>query len=213
MDNKQDSYRLQTLLDTKQSHKFFKPVKRIEDGEGVSFFLRSKAYRDLMTFILQLNTSMFPKRDKTKQEDVQTWELPADSVACSPTIYHLQGLLERLNDVVDEVPPDTGPRRFGNISFRKWCEILKSRSHELLIEFLPFLRDSNGEEGRDELKAVDELETYFVNSFGSAERLDYGTGHELNFLAFLAGIWKLGGFISSPSGDEERALVTRVFEP
>lgn len=30
-----------------------------------------------------------------------------------------------------------------------------------------------------------DVSPYFVNAFGSYERLDYGTGHELNFIAFL----------------------------
>lgn len=36
-----------------------------------------------------------------------------------------------------------------------------------------------------ELAADDECAQYFNMSFGSVERLDYGTGHELNFVAFL----------------------------
>ncbi|CAD6499782.1 BgTH12-03895 [Blumeria graminis f. sp. triticale] len=54
-----------------------------------------------------------------------------------------------------------------------------------------------------------------MGSFGSSQRLDYGTGHELSFLAFLGSIWKLGGF-----SDEEaetmttsRNIVICVMEP
>jgi hypothetical protein len=35
----------------------------------------------------------------------------------------------------------------------------------------------------------------------------YGTGHELSFLAFLGGIWKLNGFPKTDPGVEERAIV------
>jgi serine/threonine-protein phosphatase 2A activator len=41
--------------------------------------------------------------------------------------------------------------------------VLPKESHPALVEILP----------------------YFVGSFGSAQRLDYGTGHELSFAAFL----------------------------
>ena len=61
----------------------------------------------------------------------------------------------------------------------------------------------------------DELESYLIGSFGSAERLDYGTGHELSFLAFLGCIWKLGGF-QRQDGEvrlEERNIVLGIIEP
>lgn len=35
---------------------------------------------------------------------------------------------------------------------------------------------------------IKELKYYIENSFGSAIRLDYGTGHELSFLAFIGGL-------------------------
>jgi serine/threonine-protein phosphatase 2A activator len=63
---------------------------------------------------------------------------------------------------------------------------------------------------------MDELRAYFLGSFGSATRLDYGTGHELSFLAFLGCLWQLGGFkdeTSHRSGDIERSIVFGVFEP
>eukprot|EP00827_Trimyema_finlayi_P006475 TRINITY_DN726_c0_g1_i1.p1 TRINITY_DN726_c0_g1~~TRINITY_DN726_c0_g1_i1.p1 ORF type:complete len:207 (+),score=43.76 TRINITY_DN726_c0_g1_i1:63-683(+) len=42
------------------------------------------------------------------------------------------------------------------------------------------IRDSNSK-----VYACDELFVYFIDSFGSYERIDYGTGHELNFTIFL----------------------------
>ena len=34
-------------------------------------------------------------------------------------------------------------------------------------------------------RAIPEIKVYWEESFGSYERIDYGTGHELNFVAFL----------------------------
>ena len=40
--------------------------------------------------------------------------------------------------------------------------------------------------------AKEELMVYFYDSFGSNVRLDYGTGHELNFAEILFCLYKLG---------------------
>lgn len=67
--------------------------------------------------------------------------------------------------------------------------------------------DENGPDVKTELKA------YFLGSWGHCQRLDYGTGHELSFLAFLAAIWKLNGFPKTTPGVEERAIVLGVIQP
>ena len=40
--------------------------------------------------------------------------------------------------------------------------------------------------------AAKELSTYFRDGFGNATRIDYGTGHEMAFLFFLNGLFKVG---------------------
>ena len=196
------------------THKYAKPLKKIEDGEDVTFFKRSKAYSDVVSFILLLNVSMFPKYINTEEgSELHSWELGSEAVySSSSTVVSLRAVLKRLRDYISEVPPDTGPRRFGNISFRKWFGTVRDQSSKLLEENLPDICKGSAQGGNC-ITATDELISYFMGSFGSAERLDYGTGHELNFIAFLAGIWKLRGFRKSSHGEEERAIVIGVFEP
>jgi serine/threonine-protein phosphatase 2A activator len=55
--------------------------------------------------------------------------------------------------------------------------------------------------------AVPELTEYLNKSFGNETRIDYGSGHELSFAAWLAGIAMLGGFNS----EDYQAIVLRVF--
>ncbi|KAJ4349401.1 Serine/threonine-protein phosphatase 2A activator 1 [Didymosphaeria variabile] len=205
------------LLDRNASHTFKVPAKCINDGDDVSFFLTSKAYADIMTFIFQLNVAMLPR--KTEKEGsgvkgVKEWMLQNSDVSYPPVVQNLAKLLEDLARIIDEAPPDPGPRRFGNISFRKWYDIVRERVSDLLDRYLPAeafapFNNSSGEE----VTAKQELEAYLIGSFGSSQRLDYGTGHELSFLAFLGCLWKLGGFPPSTDGATERAIVLGVIEP
>ncbi|KAJ5387629.1 Serine/threonine-protein phosphatase 2A activator 1 [Penicillium cosmopolitanum] len=198
-------------LDPSVSHNFLKPVKKIHEAQDVPPFLISKGYTDIMTFALQLNRSMFP--EKLADGTSQSWPLNAEEVQFSAPVRQLQDLLSKLEDLILEVPPDSGPRRFGNISFRKWHEVLEERASSLLKECLPTEILERPSSEADGVTAEAELKAYFLGSWGSGQRLDYGTGHELSFLAFLGSIWKLNGFPSSSPGVEERAIVLGVIEP
>jgi serine/threonine-protein phosphatase 2A activator len=67
------------------------------------------------------------------------------------------------------------------------------------------------------VRPLEEIKQYFLGGFGSSQRLDYGTGHELSFLAFLGCLWKLGFFPAQPEGETpgavERSIVLGVIEP
>lgn len=197
-------------LDPGSIHRFQTPKKQINDGEDVNFFLTSKGYADIMTWLLQLNAAMFPKKTASSY---RTWSLHDEAVALSDPVQKLRSLLRKLDAVIDEAPPDPGPRRFGNVSFRKWFEIVEQRLPVWLDEVIHFEVLSFGKDDGEDVSAKDELVAYLLGSFGSAQRLDYGTGHELSFLAFLGGIWKLGGFAETDPGVEERGIVIGVVEP
>jgi serine/threonine-protein phosphatase 2A activator len=204
------------LLDRSRSHKFIKPAKKINEGQDVPRFLVSRAYVDIGIFVMQLNFSMCPRKVEIDGvQEIKTWELESPDIIFSNAVQMIQNMLERIDSITDEVPPDTGPRRFGNVSFRKWHSILESRVPDLLQDCLVasvFDNESSGE-----TTARDELTAYLLGGFGSAQRLDYGTGHELSFLAFLGCIWKLGGFQSEIAGqsskDISRSIVLGIIEP
>ena len=202
-------------LDPSIPHTFMRPVKKINDHQDVETFLSSVAYRDIMIFVLQLNRCMFPSKASSESgsSNVEVWTLDSDSVDFSEPVRRLQLLLSKLESLIDEVAPDTGPRRFWNISFRKWCEEMESRAASIMDECLPpEILQQKSEEG-ETVTAREELMSYLTGSFGSSQRLDYGTGHELSFLAFLACLWKLNGFAQADPGVEERGIVIGVIEP
>ncbi|KAI9791006.1 MAG: Serine/threonine-protein phosphatase 2A activator 1 [Peltula sp. TS41687] len=218
-----------TALDLSSGHTFMHPTKRIHDEQDISHFHNSQAYSSIVTFLFQLNVAMFPQHQQPGSR-IQAWELDSSQTQFSRPVRKLSALITKLDAIIDEAPPDlVGPRRFGNVSFRKWYTIVEAAMPGLLAEHLPDEilsldrnNDTGGEkQGDDEaeeadkiVRARDELSAYLLGSFGSAQRLDYGTGHELSFLAFLGGIWRLGGFEkSNASGIEERGVVLGILEP
>lgn len=89
--------------------------------------------------------------------------------------------------------------RFGNKAFRTWLDkVLASSSEEV----------SKLSSDVDFGKAVPEIKVYLEESFGSYERLDYGTGHELNFVVFLFCLFKLGVFVQ----EDLKASVNKIFQ-
>ncbi|KAK2811270.1 Serine/threonine-protein phosphatase 2A activator 1 [Arthroderma sp. PD_2] len=90
---------------------------------------------------------------------------------------------------------------------------MESRAATIMDECLPpEILQQRSEDG-ETVTAKEELMAYLTGSFGSSQRLDYGTGHELSFLAFLACLWKLNGFARAGPGEEERGIVVGVIEP
>lgn len=88
--------------------------------------------------------------------------------------------------------------RFGNKAFRIWLDKVLASSSE---EVSKLSNDS------DFTTAVPEIKVYLEESFGSYERLDYGTGHELNFVVFLFCLFKLGVFVQ----EDLKASVNIIF--
>lgn len=199
-------YTLSTLL-IDSEHSFIVPKKKIHEGQDVTRFLTSRAYGDVMTFLLQLNRAMFPER--SGQSDAQAWMLDESDQHYSHTVHRLRELLNKLERFMEETPPDEGPRRFGNVSFRKWYKKVEDEASTLLKDFLPSFCVTAQPPPHPSIH--EELLPYFLGSFGSAQRLDYGSGHELSFLAFLACIWKLDGFRTENKLSEQQQSRDIVF--
>ncbi|KAI3321191.1 phosphotyrosyl phosphatase activator [Xylariaceae sp. AK1471] len=214
----ESSFPVLEVLDPTAPHVFLSPSKQINDGPDVSKFLTSKAYRDIGIFVLQLNRAMCPRKSKGEdgKDKIRTFLIGSEyETQPAESVRRLQQMLAKIEAFIDEAPPDQGPRRFGNVSFRKWYQLLEKQATALLEEYLPesVLRYSSGGSSEGATATV-ELVTYLLGSFGSAQRLDYGTGHELSFLAFLGCLWKLGAFKDGDANDDiERNIVLGAFEP
>jgi serine/threonine-protein phosphatase 2A activator len=222
------------VLTPSGTHPFLKPSKRIHTGADVAHFLTSLAYRDIGVFILQLNRALCPRKiieqqQQQQNQKVRSFALDSPRPNEPEAVTKLREMLGVVEGMIEEAPPEKGPRRFGNVSFRRWYEILDARVEGLLREYLPARMWADWGQGVREKEEglMEEVKAYFMGAFGSAQRLDYGTGHELSFLAFLGCLWKLGVFHHVDSGGEEaegkgkkkedgeveRSVVLGVFEP
>jgi serine/threonine-protein phosphatase 2A activator len=178
------------------------PSKRINDGDDLNFFLASTAYRDIKIWLLQLNRALFPTKDESGNVSICTLDSPP---TFSPLISSLNALVGDFEKFLAQAPPHTGPRRFGNVAFREWYRLAEEQADSLLKKHL----GSSLKQHANDPTVLAELKAYLLGGFGSALRLDYGTGHELSFLAFLACLSKINAFAPG----EERAIVIGVVQP
>uniref|UniRef100_A0A0B7BU89 Serine/threonine-protein phosphatase 2A activator n=1 Tax=Arion vulgaris TaxID=1028688 RepID=A0A0B7BU89_9EUPU len=167
------------------THTFLVPEKLIKVPEDIPKWEKSQAYSDLVGFILALNDSVKNKKIR-------------DSYPVSSKIGKLYELLEELDKWVDEIPPIDQPQRFGNKAFRTWFSRFRERGPVLLTESL----------APEFEPAVPELFVYLIESVGNDTRIDYGTGHEFSFVAFLCCLCKLGVLRE----EDFPAIVLQLFE-
>lgn len=85
---------------------------------------------------------------------------------------------------MSDVPPIPQRARYGNPAFRVWHARLTAAAEDLLRRVLPASLADAG--------AAAELAPYLCEAFGSAARIDYGTGHETAFFVLLFCLARLG---------------------
>jgi serine/threonine-protein phosphatase 2A activator len=89
------------------------------------------------------------------------------------TVISILAIIDELEELLKANPPlDTGSR-FGNPAFRSYIDDVKSHL-EQWHQRLDIPKE-----------AIPEVSTYLEQSLGSSSRLDYGSGHELNFFLWL----------------------------
>jgi serine/threonine-protein phosphatase 2A activator len=89
-----------------------------------------------------------------------------------PIITNIVAALNRVHQIMDETAPLEEPMRFGNRAFRTFLTRVFNERAVILSDVSPHA----------------DVAEYFVQSFGSWTRIDFGTGHELNFLAFITAL-------------------------
>lgn len=191
---------------------YSEPVKRIHDSQGLHLFQSSIALyelqKSLATIVQLVESKEVPDGVLSKELLYSNQEIDQFSHDLSapiptfnqdssnssflqnvlkekPYIKSLLDLFNEMSSLIDQIPPLEGPRRYGNLACREWHAKLEDQIGEMLQRLIiPYYKLPNPK------GFLDEVQWYIINAFGSKERLDYGTGHELNFLAFVTGLWK-----------------------
>lgn len=127
----------------------------------------------------------------------------------SEPVQKLISVLEKIEGWIAEIPPIQQPSRFGNKAFRSWHSRLSGDSIILTASVTTIVPETEYsiEHKRSMDDIAEELSAYFATSFGNETRIDYGSGHEAQFLIFLFCLWKVGVFTE----DDDEELVLLVF--
>ncbi|XP_072287887.1 serine/threonine-protein phosphatase 2A activator isoform X1 [Pyxicephalus adspersus] len=179
-----DSHHGDEVLPSLTGHTFVVPKKEINTVSDMAKWKRSQAYADYMGFILTVNESVKGKK------------LTCD-YRVSEAVENLMALLDTLDRWIDETPPEDQPSRFGNKTFRTWYAKLDQEAENLVATVIPSQLST----------AVPEVALYLKESVGNSTRIDYGTGHEAAFAAFLFCLCKIGVL----QVDDQLAIVFKVF--
>lgn len=162
------------------------PTRRILSKEDHDLFLSSPSYDLVLAWVFGLTKSV---------ADTPISAITDDDL--SAPVKTLLQILDEAEQLVYQHPPDDqGGSRFGNKRFRDFLDNGKAQSkrwHQQL--------------GIDNTDAIAELSTYLNQSFGNRKRIDYGSGHELNFMVWLLCLYQL----RVVKHEDFKALVLRVF--
>lgn len=162
------------------------PARRIKSEDDVNQWQTSPAHNSILLFVARLSDASAGHKTPPV-----AWDVPRTAaLSTTDPITRTLHLLETLDAWTDEITPQTTSQRFGNRAFRTWGARLDKEVDALHTSLLPPALHPFGLE----------LCAYLGEAFGSYVRLDYGTGHELNFVAWLSYLHRLH-FFCAPGAD------------
>ncbi|KAI1208859.1 Phosphotyrosyl phosphatase activator [Annulohypoxylon truncatum] len=168
------------------SHSFQVPSRRILSTQDHQLFLSSPSHNLIVAFVFGLSDAVIDTPVSAVKDD-----------DCSSAVKSILNILDKAEALVLATPPeDAEGSRFGNKVFRTFLDKAKAAS--------PSWHEELGLTSKD---AISEVETYLNNSFGNRTRIDYGSGHELNFIIWLLCLYQLQIVKKS----DFKALVLKVF--
>ncbi|KAF1966310.1 Phosphotyrosyl phosphatase activator [Bimuria novae-zelandiae CBS 107.79] len=145
------------------NHAYTVPSRRILSPADHELFLKSPTCTLVIAFVFGVSDSV---RDR-----------PISSLKGSeltPTVKTIIQIIAEVEKVLERCPPEDTGSRFGNPIF--WT---------FLDEIEKALPSWHAQLGLTDTQQIAEISTYLHNAFGNKRRIDYGSGHELNFFLWL----------------------------
>lgn len=161
------------------------PVKLITSPEKLQEFQKTATYESLIRFVVDLQKAVVSK--------------PIPSVVRHPEFKVYDDYLVEIGRVLEVTPPTIGKNRFGNLAFRDFYDRIQSVNETFVNRLLTQLMAP--------LDLAPQLKVYLDESYGDKMRVDYGTGHELNFMIFLFCVNKVSPF----AVEQHQAVVQEIF--
>ncbi|KAF2851717.1 Phosphotyrosyl phosphatase activator [Plenodomus tracheiphilus IPT5] len=143
--------------------KYTRPSRRILSPEDHALFLKSETCTLVEAFMFNISDSVRNRPISSIRDEEIT-----------DTVGKILLILREAEKVLDRCPPEDTGSRFGNPVFRTFLD-------EIEVQ-LPSWHAQLGLTQQDQ---VEEISTYLLNSMGNKRRIDYGSGHELNFFLWL----------------------------
>ncbi|OAK95606.1 Phosphotyrosyl phosphatase activator [Phaeosphaeriaceae sp. SRC1lsM3a] len=146
-----------------EGHVYVKPSRRILSPEDHQLFLKSETCTLVEAFVYGIADSV---RDRAISSIKPTER--------TEVVDKIVAILGQAEAVLEQCPPEDTGSRFGNPMFRTYLDQVAAS-----------LPAWHAQLGLHDIDQVDEISTYLAHSFGNKQRIDYGSGHELNFFLWL----------------------------
>ena len=169
--NNEESTQPYNYIEAKSLYTYEEAKKLGNQPWLIDKFVASPAYKEILDFIYAIQSSL---------KGMKKSDMPPTTNEC---LLQFDPLFERLEQIFVNNPPKKGDERFDDPVFKRFHDELTSKFTQIMEETIlsPKFIPKN---------IIIELKTYFLDSFGNQFRLDYGTGHELNFFCFLLILYK-----------------------
>ena len=159
-------------IPAKKNYEFCLATKIGNKPDLMPKFLKSPAFKDIVNFLYNI---------QNKIKGIKLSDIPPKSN--NKCLSNFENLFNSLEELYIKFPPKEGNEKYNIPVFKDFHTYLVQNYENIMMNSVLKLENIPK-------NLVLELKSYFIDSFGNPSRMDYGTGHELNFLCFLYVLYK-----------------------